>query len=85
MSCVYNYNITRMDSCAGLIISPKELLKFANQVDGEFSQRGSLPGCESLLLKTGIYTMVVFCNRRKSYLQEILPLMDIFELLVSQF
>jgi len=41
-----------MDSCAGLITSPIELVKFANQLRDEFiEQRGSLDGSESLLIK----------------------------------
>ena len=45
-------NVTRMDSCGGLIISPRELIKIAD-IKEDFEQRGSLDGCESLLIKRG--------------------------------
>lgn len=57
-----------MDSCAGLIISPLELVRWANErEETTMEQRGSLDGCESLLVKKGKYTMVLCCNKRKSY------------------
>ncbi len=59
--------LSRMDSCAGLIISPKELARFANLLEVDVEQRGSLDGCESLLVKQGVYTMAICCNKRKSY------------------
>lgn len=44
--------LSRMDSCAGLIISQKDLVKFANSIPrNNIEQRGSLDGCETLLLK----------------------------------
>lgn len=74
---VYNMDLARMDSCAGLIITPKELIKFANQVPGDLEQRGSISGAESLILKQGHLCMVAFCNRRKSY-NIPLPLKELF-------
>jgi len=42
-----------MDSSAGLVISPIDLVKFANNLKEDIEQRGSLDGCESLLIKKG--------------------------------
>lgn len=64
-------NLERMDSCAGLIISPLELVRFANSLSqseyGQVEQRGSLDGCECLLIRRGAFTMALCCNKRKSY------------------
>jgi len=57
-----------MDSCAGLLVSTRELVKFANRIkEPAIEQRGSLDGCESLLLKHNEFTMALCCNRRKAY------------------
>jgi len=67
-----------MDSCAGLIISPKDLVTFANNIPSDdIEQRGSLDGCETLLVKRNECTMVICCNKRKAYDYK-LPLMEFF-------
>ena len=68
MRSAYTMNLSRMDSCAGLLFKPHDLLKLANQIQGNVSQRGSIAGAESLLLKRGDWIMVAFANRRKAYL-----------------
>ena len=42
----YGMHLARMDAAAGLIISPRELVKLANQVPGDITQRGSIAGSE---------------------------------------
>lgn len=71
-----------MDSCAGLVISPIDLVKFANNLKEDIEQRGSLDGCESLLIKKGQYTMAICCNKRKSYDYK-LPLRQVFDYLLT--
>jgi hypothetical protein len=73
-------NLERMDSCAGLIISPKELVKLAGQISGNINQRGSICGAESILVKYGDFCMAAFCNRRKAYMTK-LPLYELFGML----
>jgi hypothetical protein len=79
----FNMPLQRMDSSAGLIISTRELVRFANMIPEEsVEQRGSLDGCESLLVKKGPWVMAICCNRRKSY-EFKLPLLNIFETLID--
>jgi len=73
--------LNRMDSCAGIIINPRELIKFSHQVE-YIRQRGSIDGAESLLIKNGPFALAVLCNRRKSY-EEILPLDSVFKHLMT--
>ncbi len=68
MASAYGMHLSRMDSCAGLIITPKDLLKLSNQFPDNIVQRGSIWGTETQLTKWGDFTMVAFCNRRKDYL-----------------
>jgi hypothetical protein len=57
-------------SCS-LVVSATQrntLVKFVDKLnETEIEQRGSLDGCENLLIKKDGYTMVIFCNKRKSY------------------
>ena len=77
--------IGRMDSCGGLIISPQDLCKFANQITlATIEQRGSLDGSECLLKKEGPWTFVAMCNKRKSY-EFKLPLLAVFKKLRRSF
>ena len=80
----YGIALARMDAAAGIIIQPRELVKLTNQVDDFISQRGSIAGAESHLIKYNEWTMVAFCNRRKAYLTP-LPLPDLFHQLRYQF
>ncbi len=76
--------LDRMDSCAGIIINPRELIKFAHQIQENVSQRGSIDGAESLLIKNGPFALAVLCNRRKSY-EDPLPLHTVFDHLLSLY
>ena len=82
-SC-FNMPLTRMDSCGGLIISPYDLVQFAQGLsDDTIEQRGSLDGNECFLMKKGPITGTIFCNKRKNY-KDKLPLKGILESLMQQ-
>ena len=79
----YNMPLSRMHSCAGLLVSPQDLVKFLEiYCTDDFEQRGSLDGCESLVVKQGEWCFAICCNRRKSY-EHKLPLKDVFDFVVS--
>jgi CubicO group peptidase (beta-lactamase class C family) len=77
-SC-FTMPLARLDSACGLIISPLDLVKFADSLPlSSISQRGSLDGNECLLVKENGYTFAAFCNKRQSY-DFILPLGQLFD------
>lgn len=77
-SC-FTMPLERMDSCAGLIISARELVRFAASLpDESVEQRGSLDGCECMLIKREGVTSAIFCNKRKSYAVK-LPLRELLD------
>ena len=76
--------LARMDSCAGLLFKPRELVKLATQIQGNVYQRGSIEGAESLLIKIGDWTMVAFSNKKNTYVSA-LAFEDVFEQFTTEF
>jgi hypothetical protein len=54
-------------------------VRFAAALPDEFvEQRGSLDGCECMLIKREGVTSAIFCNKRKSYAVK-LPLRELLD------